>query len=73
MAKVFKVGDKVKWRWGDGWGRGIVQERFTDDVSCDIEGTEVKRQASEDTPAYKIEQDDGSEVLKSHSEIDDDD
>lgn len=73
MAKGFNVGDKVKWKWGDGWGQGTVQEKFTEDVSRTIKGTEVKREASEEEPAYKIEQDDGDEVLKSHSEIERDD
>jgi hypothetical protein len=69
MAKAFEAGDKVKWRWGNGWGQGVVQEKFTDDVSCTIKGTDVKRQASSDVPAYRIKQDDGDEVLKSHSEL----
>ena len=73
MATAFKIGDRVKWRWGDGWGEGVVQEKFTDDVTCTIKGTDVKREASDDAPAYKIEQDDGDEVLKSHSEIESDD
>ena len=69
MAGNYKVGDTVKWKWGDGYGEGKVTERFTAKVTRTLEGTEVSRNASDDEPAYLIEQDDGSSVLKSDSEI----
>lgn len=69
MSKQYSTGDKVRWKWGDGWGEGRVTERFTSSVTRTIDGTEVKRDASEDEPAYLIEQDDGDKVLKSHSEL----
>lgn len=69
MSNHFQTGDKVKWKWGDGFGEGKVAERFTDDVTRTIDGTEVKRKATDDEPAYLIEQDDGDRVLKSHSEV----
>lgn len=65
----FSIGQNVKWKWGNGWGEGKVDEQFTEDVERTIEGTEVKRNASPDDPAYLIKQDDGSRVLKSHGEI----
>lgn len=60
---------KVKWSWGNGEATGKIKEIFEADVSKTIKGTEVKRNASEEEPAYLIEQEDGSEVLKSCSEI----
>lgn len=69
MADNYNVGDKVKWEWGDGYGEGEVEERFTDKVTRTIDGTEVSRDASDDDPAYLIEQEDGDRVLKSHSEL----
>ena len=63
------VGDRVAWDWGQGTGEGAVIETFTDPVTRTLKGTEVTRDASEDAPAYKIEQDDGDEVLKSESEL----
>jgi len=42
---------------------------FTERVSRTIKGNEVTRNATEDDPAYLIEQDDGDQVLKSHSEL----
>ena len=66
---TFSKGDTVEWNWGGGTGTGTVVERFTDDVTRTIKGNEVKRKASDDCPAYMIEQDDGDRVLKSHSEL----
>ena len=64
-----QVGDKVSWNWGSGKGTGEVVERFTDEVTRTLKGSEVKRNASRDEPAFLIRQDDGDEVLKSISEI----
>ena len=69
MSKSYQVGDKVKWKWGEGYGKGRIAERFSDDVTRTIDGTEVTRKATEDEPAYLIEQEDGDQVLKSHSEV----
>ena len=65
----YNEGTKVQWNWGNGTGTGTITERFTDDVTRTIKGTEVTRNASADDPAYMIEQDDGDAVLKSHSEV----
>ena len=68
MSK-FEKGDAVAWNWGNGKGTGKVTEVFADDVERTIDGTDVKRNASSDSPAYMIEQDDGDRVLKSESEL----
>lgn len=65
----YEEGTQVKWKWGDGWGTGTIAERFTEDVTQTLSGTEVTRHASKDEPAYLIKQDDGDAVLKSHSEV----
>lgn len=65
----FKEGDKVEWSWGNGSAGGAIRDVHTSDVDKEIKGTEVRREASEDCPAYTIEQDDGDIVLKSHSEV----
>ncbi|MEJ6389458.1 DUF2945 domain-containing protein [Gymnodinialimonas ulvae] len=65
----FQVGQNVKWDWGNGEGEGKIAERFEDDVSRTIKGTEVSRNASADEPAFLIEQADGDKVLKSCTEI----
>ena len=69
MAYDIHIGDEVAWDWGNGTGTGTVQERFTDKVTRTIDGSEITRDASEDEPAYLIEQEDGSRVLKSTTEL----
>ena len=54
---------------GSGTGQGKVREVFTERVSRTIRGSEITRNATDDDPAYLIEQDDGDRVLKSHSEL----
>jgi hypothetical protein len=66
---MIREGTKVKWSWSGSTAEGKVKEVFHDDVSRTIKGNEVTRKASDDEPAYLIEQDDGDEVLKSSSEI----
>lgn len=69
MAYDIHIGDQVSWNWGNGTGTGRVVERFTDKVTRTLDGSEITRNASEDEPAYLIEQDDGDRVLKSASEL----
>ncbi|MBO6674853.1 MAG: DUF2945 domain-containing protein [Rhizobiales bacterium] len=69
MAKSYSEGTSVEWNWGQGTGTGKVVEIYTSDVTKTIKGTEVTRNASSDDPAYLIEQEDGDQVLKSHSEL----
>lgn len=72
MSDNYNIGAKVKWKWGNGWGRGKIDDRFTEKVTRKIDGNEVTRNADNDNPAYLIKQEDGDRVLKSHSEIEKD-
>ncbi|MBP0614628.1 DUF2945 domain-containing protein [Jiella mangrovi] len=65
----FQKNQHVAWSWGNGEGTGQVKEHFKEKVTRTIDGTEVTRDASDDNPAYLIEQEDGSQVLKSESEL----
>lgn len=65
----FGKGDAVAWSWGNGEGKGRIVEVFTEDVTRTIKGSEIKRKATKDDPAYLIEQADGDRVLKGHSEL----
>ena len=65
----YNKGDKLEWDWGNGTGTGKVTEVFTEKVTRTIDGSEITRNASDDEPAYMLEQDDGDRVLKSHSEV----
>ncbi|MEQ5787477.1 DUF2945 domain-containing protein [Erythrobacter sp. NFXS35] len=69
MSEKFGKGQKVKWQWGSGEGRGKVVERFERDVTRTLKGSEITRHGSTDNPAYLIEQDDGDQVLKLGSEL----
>lgn len=65
----FRKGSKVSWSWGSGTATGKVVEVHREKVTRTIEGSEITRDGTKDDPAYLIEQDDGSQVLKLHSEI----
>ena len=65
----YNEGDKVEWEWGNGEATGKVKKRYTQKITVKIKGNEVTRDGSEDCPAYLIEQEDGDEVLKLHSEL----
>lgn len=66
---MIREGSRVKWNWGNGTGTGKVVERFTRDVTRRLNGSPVKRKATDDKPAILIRQDDGDEVLKSITEV----
>ena len=65
----YSEGTKVEWSWGNGTGTGKVKKKYTQKITKTIDGSEVTRNASDDEPAYLIEQEDGDEVLKSGSEL----
>lgn len=65
----YSEGDKVEWDWGNGTASGKVRKVYTSKITRTIKGNEVTRKADDECPAYFIEQDDGDEVLKSHSEV----
>lgn len=66
---MIRVGSAVRWKWGSGHGEGKVVETFTTRVTRTLEGSAITRNATPEEPAYLIETDDGSRVLKSSSEI----
>ena len=65
----YDEGTKVEWDWGGGTGTGTVIQVYTRKITLKIKGSEITRDADDESPAYRIEQSDGDEVLKSHSEI----
>ena len=69
MTKGYEKGDTVKWDWSGSTARGKVVKVYTHRQTLKIKGSEITRNASADCPAYRIEQSDGDEVLKSHSEV----
>ncbi len=69
MSQPFQLGELVEWDWGNGTATGKISARHNSDITKTIKGTEVTRHASQDCPAYTIEQADGDKVLKSHTEL----
>ncbi|MTI21810.1 hypothetical protein E1176_12330 [Fulvivirga sp. RKSG066] len=69
---MIKEGSNVKWKWGDGYGKGEVKETFTREVTRTIDGNEVTRKGEQGDKALLIKQEDGSEVLKLESEVEKD-
>lgn len=66
---MIKEGTTVEWEWGNGTATGKVEEIHREKVTRTIEGSEITRNGTDDDPAYLIEQEDGSRVLKSKSEV----
>lgn len=66
---MIRTGTTVRWKWGQDYAQGKVSEVHHAEVSRTIKGSQVTRNGSEDNPAYVIEQDDGTTVLKLKSEV----
>jgi len=64
-----KKGDKVHWNWGKSQAEGTIKEKSEKTITKKIKGTEVKRKASKEEPAYIIEQKNRTGVVKSESEL----
>ena len=64
-----RSGSAVKWKWGSSWAEGTVTEVHHDDVTRTTKGNTVTRHGKDDDPAYVIEQEDGTIVLKLQSEV----
>lgn len=64
-----KKGDKVHWNWGKSQAEGIIEEKSEKPITKKLKGTDVKRKASKEEPAYVIKQANGNEVVKSESEL----
>lgn len=66
---MIRTGTQVKWKWGNGTAEGKVSETYIEEVTKTIQGNKVTRKGSENDKALYIEQEDGSKVLKSESEV----
>lgn len=68
-SNSFQTNQYVQWNWGNGKGKGQIEERFEREVTRTLQGSEVTKKGDEDNPAYLIKQDDGDKVLKRGSEL----
>ncbi|MCM2373848.1 hypervirulence associated TUDOR domain-containing protein [Aporhodopirellula aestuarii] len=71
MAQKFQVNQYVSWNYGSGTTTGQIKESYKEKVTKTIKGSEITRNATEEEPAYLVEQEDGDQVLKSESELSD--
>ncbi len=66
---MIRKGSQVSWKWGQSTAEGKVTEVHQDKVSRQSKGETITRNGTEDNPAYVIEQEDGTTVLKLRSEL----
>lgn len=62
-------GTTVSWSWGTGTAEGTVVAVHRRPVVRTVKGSRITRLGSDDDPAYEIEQEDGTKVLKLRSEV----
>lgn len=67
--KQIRENSLVSWDWGRGTAEGKVKEIHRETINRKIDGSEITRKGTQDNPAYLIEQEDGTEVLKLRSEL----
>lgn len=65
----FKVGTKVQWKWLGRIIDGVVEETYTQPVSRIIKGKAIKRNGSEENPAYLVKSSAGNLALKLKTEL----
>ena len=66
---MIRTGSDVSWKWGSSTASGTVTEVHEEKVTRQSKGESITRDGSEDNPAYVIEQEDGTTVLKLKSEL----
>ena len=65
----FKVGSQVIWKWMGRPIKGEVLEVFHEPVTKEIKGKKIKRNASEEKPAYLVKSEAGNLALKLITEL----
>lgn len=66
---MIRTGSDVSWKWGSSTASGKVTEVHQDKVTRRSKGESITRDGTDDNPAYVIEQEDGTTVLKLKSEL----
>jgi len=69
LPKMIRKGTEVKWKWGQGYATGKVENTYSESITKTIKGNEVTRNGSSENKALLIKQEDGAEVLKLESEV----
>ncbi|MFZ2014475.1 MAG: DUF2945 domain-containing protein [Nocardioides sp.] len=66
---AIRVGTTVSWAWGGSRAEGTVTALHHARVTRTIKRSRIVRHGTRSDPAYEIEQEDGSRVLKLRSEV----
>jgi hypothetical protein len=66
---TIREGSTVSWTWGASTATGTVTTVHRQRVTRTIDGATITRNATPEEPTYEIEQEDGSRVLKSATEV----
>lgn len=69
MAKDFKIGTLVEWKWMGSIIDGVIEEIFFEPVVKTIKGKRIKRNGSPEKPAYLVRSEAGNIALKLVTEI----
>lgn len=69
MNKPFKLKAKVYWKWLGRKIQGHVVEIHFMPITKTIKGKNIKRNGSEECPAYLVESESGNLALKLHTEL----
>jgi hypothetical protein len=69
MIKTYSKDTKVEWNWGQGKATGVVVKSSIKRMQKTIKGSKITRNGTPENPAYLIEQENGTQVLKLHSEL----
>lgn len=69
LVKMASISTTVTWNWGQGHPKGKVVKQFQAPIRTKFKGKKITRKGTQENPAYLIEQEDGIQVLKLHSEL----
>lgn len=68
-GKIYAVGSAAQWKWMGRLIDGEVKEIYFEPVAKTIKGKVIKRNASQENPAYLLQSEAGNYALKLHSEL----
>jgi len=68
ITKISK-GSSVQWKWAGSIIEGVVEEIYFHPITKEIKGKFIKRNGSEEKPAYLVKSKAGNYALKLHTEL----
>jgi hypothetical protein len=66
---VIRKGTKVRWKYGNTFGRGRVEETYNKKITKSIKGADVTRFGKRENKVLLIKTDEGDEYLKLENEV----